>query len=390
MDKMYENAFWIGIAHVPKWNTENINRLIVQVLHEKKMDWSGFFEMDKADWRNVFHFSDKELADLVNLKNDLPRLAFIAEQLHNEGFQIVPINSPDYPPVLKENLKMKSAPPVLYVKGRKSLLQEDAVAIIGSRNAGIAALDFTDHVAKKCVKEGKVVVSGFAKGVDKQALDSTLEAKGKSIIVLPQGILTFQTGFKKYYTPIVSGDVLVLSTFFPQAGWDVGFAMARNTYIYGLAKEIYVAESDSSGGTWEGAINGLKKQRKILVRIPEPGEKNANSRLIDLGCLAVDKMGEEIETRHPDTTDLFEQIKNQEVNDIQTLYSKEPGDIEITILGFLKKGAYTSEEIKLALKLDWDGRKLTAFLKQNPNIKTIPGKPARYTRNEVVSPTLFW
>jgi DNA processing protein len=389
MNKMDENAFWIAIAHLPKWVNENINRLIVQVLHEKKMDWSGFFEMDKADWRNVFHFSDKELVDLVTLKNDLPRLAFIAEQLQNEGFQIVPINSPDYPPVLKENLKIKSAPPVLYIKGRKRLLQEDAVAIIGSRNAGTSALEFTDHVAKKCVKEGKVVVSGFAKGVDKQALDSTLEAKGKSIIVLPQGILTFQTGFKKYYSPIVTGDVLVLSTFFPQAGWDVGFAMARNTYIYGLAKEIYVAESDSSGGTWEGAINGLKKQRKIFVRIPEPGEKNANPRLIDLGCMAVDRMGEVIETKHPDTPDLFEQINNQEVNDIQTEYSKEPGDIENKILGFLKKGAYTSEEIKLALKLDWDGRKLTAFLKKNPNIKILPGKPARYTLNDAVSPSLF-
>ena len=389
MNKMDENAFWIAIAHLPRWVTENINRLIVQVLHEKKMDWSRFFEMDKADWCNVFHFSDKELVDLFAVKNDLPRLAFIAEQLQNEGFQIIPINSPDYPPALKENLKIKSAPPVLYIKGRKNLLQENAVAIIGSRNSGTSALEFTDHVAKKCVKEGKVVVSGFAKGVDKQALDSTLEAKGKSIIVLPQGILTFQSGFNKYYTPIVSGEVLVLSTFFPQAGWDVGFAMARNTYIYGLAKEIYVAESDSTGGTWEGAIDGLKKQRKIFVRIPEPEEKNANSRLIDLGCQAVDSMGELSETRHTDTPDLFEQVKNQEVNDIHTLYSKEPGDIENKILGFLKKGAYTSEEIKLALKLDWDGRKLTAFLKKNPNIKTIPGNPASYTRNEMESPSLF-
>jgi predicted Rossmann fold nucleotide-binding protein DprA/Smf involved in DNA uptake len=91
---------------------------------------------------------------------------------------------------------MKSSPPVLYVKGRKSLLQEDAVAIVGSRKAGKAAIDFTERIAAKSVREQKVVVSGFAKGVDKQALDSTLEAHGKSIIVLPQGILTFQSGLK--------------------------------------------------------------------------------------------------------------------------------------------------------------------------------------------------
>ena len=127
----------------------------------------------------------------------MPRLAFIAEQLQNEGFQIIPINSTDYPVALKRNFrKSKVLRLSFYIKGRKGLLQEDAVAIVGSRKAGDKALSFTDHVAKKSVKEFKVVVSGFAKGVDKQALDSTIEANGKSIIVLPQGILTFQSGFK--------------------------------------------------------------------------------------------------------------------------------------------------------------------------------------------------
>jgi predicted Rossmann fold nucleotide-binding protein DprA/Smf involved in DNA uptake len=389
MEGMNEKAYWIAIAHLPKWTTENINRLIVQVLHEKQMEWPRFFEMEKEDWRRIFQFNDKELFDLVTLKNDLPRLAFIAEQLQNEGFHIIPINSPDYPPVLKENLKMKSAPPVIYLKGRKSLLQEDAVAIVGSRNAGKAALDFTDLVAKKCVKEGKVVVSGFAKGVDKQALDSTLEGKGKSIIVLPQGILTFQTGFKKYYAHIVGGDVAVLSTFFPHAGWDVGFAMARNAYIYGLAKEIYVAESDSSGGTWEGALLGLKRKRTIYVRFPEAGENNANSRLLDLGALAMDHKGEIMSIPRLNTPDMFENVPGQMINDSQLTYLKVSGDIEKEILDLLKKGAFTVEEIKLSLKLDWDGRKLTAFLKKQSGIKAIPGKPVRYTLNKLTSPTLF-
>jgi DNA processing protein len=389
MTDINDKVFWIAIAHLPKWNTERINRLIVQVLHEKKMLWAEFFEMDLNDLREIFTFTDKELVDIDSVKIDMPRLAFMAEQLQNEGFHIIPVNSHEYPVVLKENLKLKSAPPVLYVKGRKSLLQEEAVAIVGSRNAGKTALDFTDQVAKKCAKEGKVVVSGFAKGVDKQALDSTLEVNGKSIIVLPQGILTFQSGFKKYYAPIVNGEVLVLSTFFPQAGWDVGFAMARNTYIYGLAKEIYVAESDTSGGTWEGAFQGLKRQRKVFVRFPEPEEKNANLKLIDLGAVAVNRNGEIIAKQQSTSPEISEPEDNQSVSDHLTDYRKEARNIEKEILEFLNKSAYTSEEIKLALKLEWDGHKLTAFLKKNPYIKTIPGKPAKYIRNSVVSSSLF-
>ncbi len=389
MNEYIDKTYWIAVAHLPKWSVERINRFIIQIIHESKMSWADFFALDKKGWKELFAFTDKELADLECAKTDMPRLAFIAEQLQNEGFQIIPINSPDYPVVLKENLKIKSSPPVLYIKGRKDLLQEYAVAIVGSRKAGDKALMFTDHIAKKCVKEFKVVVSGFAKGVDKQALVSTIEANGKSIIVLPQGILTFQSGFKKYYEPIVNGNLLVLSTFFPKAGWSVGLAMIRNAYIYGLAKEIYVAESDSKGGTWEGALGGLRRGRKIYVRYPEPNEKNANLKLVELGALAVNMNGEVIDLKINPPAELFEHEQKNEVNEPATDYESSKRDIEKEILEFLSKGTFTSKEILIGLKLDWNTKKLTNFLKKNPNVKTIAGKPVKFTKNDVIFPTLF-
>ncbi len=389
MNCFTDYTYWIAVAHLPGWHTERINRFIVQVVHEKQMAWSEFFGLDKQAWRKIFAFSDNELADIESAKNDLPRLAFIAEQLQNEGFHIITLNSPGYPAVLKENLKMKGSPPLLYIKGRKGLLQEDAIAIVGSRSAGKVALDFTDRVARRSSEESKVVVSGFAKGVDRQALDSAIAARGKSIIVLPQGILTFQSGFKKYYKPIVNGDLLVLSTFFPKAGWDVGLAMARNAYIYGLAREIYVAETDSKGGTWEGAMDGLRRHRTVYVRIPEPGEKNANQKLIDLGAVPIDMDGNIIRDLAGSSGELFEEAQSQEADEPGVSYDNPGRDYGKEIIELLKQGTYTSKEIRLALKIDWDTRKLTAFLRKNPNVKTVPGKPVKFTRNEVVEGELF-
>jgi len=389
MAELSENTYWIAIAHLPRWQTERINNLVVQVIHEHKLSWADFFALDKQQQLKIFAFNEKELTDIESVKNDLPRLSFIAEQLQNEGFQIIPINSPDYPRVLKENLKTKSSPTVLYIKGRKGLLQENAVAIVGSRNAGELALRFTDIVARKCAADQKVIVSGFAKGVDKQALDSALAANGKSIIVLPQGILTFRSGLKQYYEQIVNGGVLVLSTFFPQAGWDVGFAMARNVYIYGLANEIYVAESDAKGGTWEGAMEGLKRHRSIYVRLPEAKEKNANLKLVEFGALPVGMSGEiEQAKMKPDNT-LFQSSQLSVANEPAQKYKAENRDIEKEILELLAQGAYTSQEIILALKLDWESRMITAFLKKNTNVKVIAGKPSRYTINEIITPSLF-
>jgi predicted Rossmann fold nucleotide-binding protein DprA/Smf involved in DNA uptake len=294
MSELQDFAYWMALAHLPNWRTERINKLIVEILHNRNLSFAEFFDLSESDRQNEFQLSAKESADLLEAKSDLPDLSSLAEELLEQGFGIIPINYQDYPETLKQNLKLKYSPPLLYVKGNKQLLHEPSVAIVGSRDASEISLGFTEAVAKKCVEGYKVVVSGFAKGVDRLALESTLEYQGRSIIVLPQGIMTFASGFKKYHSQIAEGDVLALSTYFPKSPWNVGLAMGRNTYIYGLAEEIYVAESGSKGGTWSGVINGLRKGRKIYVRKAEPDEENANNLLLSKGAIPVDSEGNRV------------------------------------------------------------------------------------------------
>jgi DNA processing protein len=313
MSELQEFAYWMALAHLPNWRTEKINRLTVEILHNRKLSFAEFFELGESDWQNEFQLSTKESADLLKAKSDLPDLSSLAEELLDQGFEIIPINYQDYPGTLKENLRLKYSPPLLYTKGNKHLLHESSVAIVGSRNASETALRFAEAVAKKCVEDYKVVVSGFAKGVDRVALDSTLKYHGRSIIVLPQGIMTFASGFKKYHSQIVEGDVLVVSTYFPKAPWNVGLAMGRNTYIYGLAEEIYVAESGPSGGTWAGVIDGLRKGRKIYVRKAEPDEKNANNMLLSRGAIPVDSEGNRLSQTENDLKAIEPEIRQLEI-----------------------------------------------------------------------------
>lgn len=286
-----EFPYWIALAHLPKWGTEKINKLIVRILHEKQLTLEEFFNLSEEEWSTNLSCSETDIADLSQARHELPNNSFVAEDLLTQGFGIVPINSPEYSRTLKDNLKMKNAPSILYVKGNKQILQENSIAIVGSRDASEISLSFTDNIAKLASQQYKVVVSGFAKGVDKQALDSALKYHGHSVIVLPQGILTFGSGINKYYKQIVEGDVLVLSVFPPKAGWSSGLAMARNPIIYGLASEIFVAQSSDKGGTWQGVINGLRKGRTIYVRKPQEEEQNANMMLIAQGAIPVDMNG---------------------------------------------------------------------------------------------------
>ena len=366
-----ESAYWIALAHLPRWGHLKINNLIIKFYHENKLSIEDFFQLTESDWKNQYGIEYKEIEDLKKAKSELANNAFLAESLNNEGYELIPITSPEYSKTLKENLKAAHAPALLYVKGNKQIMREKSIAIVGSRNASDKSLEFTDNIAKLASKEYKVVVSGFAKGVDKQALDSAINYKGQSIIVLPQGIMTFGSGFKKYYKQIVDGDVLVLSTFFPKAPWKAELAMARNPIIYGLADEIYVAESSDKGGTWSGVVDGLRKNRKIYVRKPEPNENTANNLLIQKGAIAVDFNGNPLIDYKPSLA---------EVN--QLSLNEPTVNYENKILDLLKTGEYAVKDIIKKLQLTWSEKKLRDYLKSKKEVETINKKPMRFTMKD--------
>lgn len=368
MKKHSEIPYWISIAHLPKWRTEKINKLIIKIVHDNQLSMEDFFNMSESDWKNKFELTENEVLSLSQAKKELPQTSFLTEDLLSQGFEVIPINSPEYSKILKQNLKVSYSPPVLYIKGNKQVMQDNSIAIVGSRNADDISLEFTDNIAKLATEHNKIVASGFAKGVDKQALDSALNYKGQSIIVLPQGILTFKSGMKKYYKQIVEGNVLIVSAFYPKATWSVGLAMARNPIIYGFAKEIYVAQSDNKGGTYSGVIDGLKKGRKIFVRYPNQNEKNANLELISKGGMPVDLSGKII------------QKEADKIIAQQNEVDKKVENIEKKILSILTHGTFTSKQIVEKTKIAWTARQVTDFLKAHKEVETIQKKPLRFKK----------
>jgi len=335
--------YWMLFAHLPKWTTHKTNKLIVEILHNQKMNFPEFFALSQQEWIEVFKLEISDIKDLEDAKQELPNYSFLLENILTQGYELIPFNSVFYPKILKDNLKLKYAPPLIYIKGNKNLLNEETIAIVGSRAANNISLDFTKNVAIKATKEYKCVVSGGAKGVDQAALEESVAAKGHSILVLPQGILTASSFMKKYYKDLIDGNVLILSTFFPKAGWSTGLAMARNKYIYGLSKEIYVAESDTKGGTWSGVLEGLKAKRTIFVRKPEEFEKNANQLLILKGALAVDMNGTLIQKDKEESALVEEKIKD-----------------------LIKKSTLSAKQIKDKINYDIDTKLFSLYLSELP------------------------
>ena len=184
-------------------------------------------------------------------------LALAMEKWQRAGLWVVTRSDPEYPMRLKQRLKTDS-PPVLFGCGNKALLNAGGLAVIGSRNASEADLAFTDQVGAKAAKEGFAIVSGGARGVDETAMLGAMKQGGVVIGVMADSLLKAATS-SKWRKGLMDDHAVLVSPFYPEAGFSAGNAMARNKYIYCLADSSLVIHSGKKGGTLNGAEENLKK-----------------------------------------------------------------------------------------------------------------------------------
>jgi DNA processing protein len=90
-----------------------------------------------------------------------------------------------YPDTLKQ---ISDPPPVLYIRGDVACLQNQQLAIVGSRNPSTMGSKNAYQFAFDLSKNNLIIISGMAGGVDAQAHIGALEAGGKTIAVCGTGL----------------------------------------------------------------------------------------------------------------------------------------------------------------------------------------------------------
>lgn len=209
--------------------------------------------------------------------------SLVLEKWQRAGLWILTRSDPDYPSRLKTQLKA-DAPPVLFGCGNRKLLDKGGIAMVGSRDVTPDQLALTETLAGTFAMQGFSIVSGGARGVDETAMLGTLEKEGTVIGILADSLLRTATS-AKYRSGLMSKNLVLVSPFNPEAGFDVGNAMARNKYIYCLSDAaIVVSTGKGSGGTWSGAVENLKKGWTPLWVCQNPDSSSGNSALVQQGA----------------------------------------------------------------------------------------------------------
>ena len=105
--------------------------------------------------------------------------------LDDPANHLVTLGDIDYPQLL---LQIADPPPLLYVKGRRDLLNRPALAIVGSRNATAQGVANAEDFARALSDAGVTIVSGLALGIDAAAHRGGLAGAASSVAVVGTGL----------------------------------------------------------------------------------------------------------------------------------------------------------------------------------------------------------
>ena len=174
--------------------------------------------------------------------------------------QVLKKTDPAYPPLLKE---IKDPPQELYYAGDLSLLATRCVSVVGSRKFTPYGRRVAAKVAGQLAACGITVVSGMAIGIDGISHRSALEAGGKTIAVLGNGLDVMYPAANRELKSDILRCGLLLSEYPPGMRGTRYTFPRRNRIISGLSEATVVVEAGLNSGSLITATLAEEQGRRV-------------------------------------------------------------------------------------------------------------------------------
>jgi DNA processing protein len=199
------------------------------------------------------------------------------------GIQVFTWEDAGYPRRLKE---IDQPPPVLYVRGEIVDQDDWAVAVVGTRRITAYGRQVSEQVAAFLAANGVTVVSGLARGVDSAAHKSALEAGGRTIAVLGNGVDIVYPPEHRRLAEAIQNQGALISDYAPGTPPESANFPPRNRIISGMSLAVVIVEAGDRSGALITADFAAEQGRDVFA---VPGGINApqsigTNRLIQQGA----------------------------------------------------------------------------------------------------------
>lgn len=207
-----------------------------------------------------------------------PTLAWLSDSNNH----IVTLADSDYPQAL---LNISDPPFLLYAKGNLALLNQPAIAVVGSRYATPQGANNAEAFAKSLSSAKLCVISGLAHGIDAAAHQGGLSERGSSIAVVGTGLDKVYPAANRGLAHELAQHGLLISEFALSTPPLAGNFPRRNRIISGMSLGCLVVEASLQSGSLITARLAMEQGRDVFAipgSIHSPQSK---------GCHALIKQG---------------------------------------------------------------------------------------------------
>ena len=167
-----------------------------------------------------------------------------------------------YPSLLKE---IPDPPPVIYLKGDMSVLQNSLLSIVGTRKPTPYGQMIASCWSKHLCQADLTLVSGLAIGIDTLVHEACVKQKRPTIAVLGNGLNSIYPLRNQQLGQKIIENGLLLSEFPLNFSPKAGHFPQRNRIISGLALFTLIVESTEKSGTLITASHAIEQNREVLV-----------------------------------------------------------------------------------------------------------------------------
>jgi DNA processing protein len=199
------------------------------------------------------------------------RIARELRDIEHRRIEVRCMSDADYPARL---LTIPDPPPLLYVSGTFSEVDDLAVAVVGSRRVTPPGRVVTERLAGGLAAAGFTIISGLARGADAAAHRGALAAGGRTVAVLGCGLgRTYPPEHERLRREIEERGA-VLSELWLEAPPHSGHFPRRNRIISGLSFGVVVTEAAIDSGSLITARLAADQGREVFA---VPGFVNAET-----------------------------------------------------------------------------------------------------------------
>jgi len=192
--------------------------------------------------------------------------------LSEEDIQVVTWDDEEYPANLRLIKSGAPGPPLLFVRGDLRPEDDQAVAVVGTRQPSAWAVTLAEHLARKLAERGLTIVSGLAIGIDTAVHRGALQADdGRTLAVLGSGLRKIHPVRNMDLAEEIVGRGALLSECFPNVPPRGSTLMARDRIISGLSRAVIVVGAREESGSVDTANKALRQGRLVLAVPGSPG-----------------------------------------------------------------------------------------------------------------------